>query len=122
MSVQMTREAAKALVTLEVDGKVTREDFDRIAPEFEAFVEEQGQIRLIEVIRNLEGFEPGLIWDGLKLDLRVIPHITHCAVVSDIGWMSPLAKAASAVISTQLRSFALADLETAQAWIMDPAP
>ena len=117
MSVQMHLDRDRKLAELRVDGRVTRADFDRIAPEFEAFVEECGKIRLLEVIESLSGFDPSMVWEGLKLDLKVIPHISHCAVVSDIGWLSPLSKAAGALISTRLRTFSLSDEETARAWL-----
>lgn len=119
MSVEMSLDRDRKLAELRVDGRVSRADFDRIAPEFEAFVEECGQIRLLEVIETLGGFDPSLLWDGMKLDLKVIPHISHCAVVSDIGWLSPLSKAAGALISTRLRTFALSEEEAARAWLAE---
>lgn len=119
MSVTMKLDADRKLAELRVDGAVTREDFDRIAPEFEAFVMECGTIRLIEVIESLGRMDLSMFWEGMKLDLKVIPHISHCAVVSDIGWLSPLSKAAGALISTKLRTFSLAQEAEALAWLAE---
>lgn len=119
MSVTMKLDPLAKLAELRVNGAVTREDFDRIAPQFEAFVSDCGTIRLIEVIEEfgLRDMDLGMIWDGMKLDLRVIPHISHCAVVGDIGWLSPLSKAAGALISTKLRTFPMAQEAEARAWL-----
>lgn len=105
---------------IQVEGHVSREDFDNLAPEFEAFVAANDKIRLLEVIHSLDGFDPSMIWEGVKLDFKVIPHISHCAVVSDIGWISPMSKAAGALVSTKLRTFSLAELDAARAWLSDP--
>lgn len=120
MTVTYTENADACTVELTVDGRVTREEFDALAPRMEAFIASCGSIRLIEVIRKLDGFDGSLLWEGLKLDFRVIPHISHCAVVSDIGWLSPVSKAAGALTSTKLRTFPLADLEAARNWVADP--
>lgn len=122
MPATLTTDAATATATIEVEGRVTREDFDRLAPEFEVFVDALGTVKVIEIIHSLEGFDTSLLWQGLKLDMKVIPNISHCAVVGDLGWMSPLAKAAGAMISTKLRTFPMAELDAAKAWIADPEP
>ena len=120
MPATLTTDAGTATATIEVAGHVTHAEFDALVPEFEAFIAALGTIRLIEVIHGFEGVDSQLFRQGLKLDLRVIPHISHCAVVSDIGWMTPLAKAAGAMISTKLRTFPISELAEAQAWIANP--
>lgn len=107
-------------VELVVSGKVTQTDWDAVAPRFEKFVEKSGTIRLVEIIESFKGFDPILLWEGIKLDFKVIPHISHCAVVSDISWISPISKAAGAVMPMQLRTFPLAKADEARAWIADP--
>ncbi|MEM1360273.1 MAG: STAS/SEC14 domain-containing protein [Pseudomonadota bacterium] len=120
MPAKLSTDPETAIVTLEAEGKITVEDFDRIAPEIEAFISAHGTIRLLEIVQSFEGVNAELLWRGLKLDRKLLPHISHCAVVSDIGWMTPLAKAAGAVISTKLRTFAMADLEDAKSWVANP--
>lgn len=119
MTATLTTNPDACLAEIRVDGRVTREDFDALAPAFEAFVDACGTIRLIEIIESLDGFDSGLIWQGLKLDLRVLPHISHCAVVGDIGWLSPLSKAAGALVSTRLRTFARAEEADARRWLAE---
>lgn len=102
-----------------VSGKVATEDFVALAGPLEEFVKAHGRIKLLEVIEDFQGFDPGLLWQGMKLDIKIIPHISHCAVVSDMGWLSPLAKAAGAFVATKLRTFDLAELEAARAWLAE---
>ncbi len=107
--------------TIEIDvaGRVTREDFDAIAPKVEQFANDHGPIKMLEVVRHLDGIDPGLIWEGLRLDFRVVPRISHCAVVGDAAWLSPLTRAASVVMPMTLRCFPMAEIDAARAWLAE---
>ncbi|MDN5787674.1 STAS/SEC14 domain-containing protein [Pseudorhodobacter sp.] len=100
-----------------VSGKVTSEDFDALSAPLDAFVKEHDKIKLLEIIESFHGFDPSLLWQGIKYDVKILPHITHCAVVSDMGWISPLTKAAGAFMATKLRTFDLSELDTARDWL-----
>ena len=108
------------IVEFTISGKVTREEFDELAPKIEVFITDHGTIRLVEVIENFKGFDPSLLWEGAKFDMNNLKHISHCAVVSDAGWMGPLVRLSSAIIPTRLRTFKLAELDAARAWIRNP--
>lgn len=108
------------IAELVIDGKVTHEEFNNIAIQLEGFIEKQGDIKLLEEIRTLKGFDASMVWEGIKFDiknLKHIRHISHCAVVSDIGWLSPISKAAGAFISCKIRTFTLDQINEARAWL-----
>lgn len=107
-------------VELTVDGKVTKEDFERVSGLLHKFIEEHGTARLIEIIKAFKGFDPSVVLDGIKFDMQHLRFISHCAVVSDIGWISPISKAAGAFMSTKLRTFTLNDLNKAREWLNNP--
>jgi hypothetical protein len=102
-----------------VSGKVTMEDFNALSGPLEDFAEEHDKIKLLEIIEDFQGFDPMMMWQGMKFDLKIIPHISHCAVVSDMGWISPLTKAAGAFMATKLRTFDLEELDAARAWLAE---
>lgn len=120
MPVTYKENIATKTIELVVNGKVTQQDWDDVAPKFEKFLDAQGTIRLIEIIESLKGFDPILIWEGIKMDIKAIPRISHCAIVSDIGWISPISKAAGAFMPMQLRTFEMAQVDAARAWIAAP--
>ncbi|QFT82221.1 hypothetical protein FIU89_16460 [Roseovarius sp. THAF27] len=117
MTVEYEEDAETKTVELTVAGKVTREDYDRIVDRMQGFIDTQGTVKLIEVIESLDGFAPSVIWPGIKFDFKNLRHISHVAVVSDIGWIGPVAKAAGALVSTKLRTYDLDDLDAAREWI-----
>ncbi|MCT8158484.1 STAS/SEC14 domain-containing protein [Pseudoruegeria sp. SHC-113] len=110
----------EGIVEIRVDGKVTREEYHHAVNQLESFIFDHGTVRLVEIVEDFEGFDSKMFWDGLKFDMKYIPSITHCAVVSDIGWIAPLSKAAGALLSTKLRTFGMAELEDARAWVRTP--
>ena len=117
MSVSYTEDHPNKMVALIVRGSVTRQDFDEILPKFEAFMEKHDKIRLLEIVESFDGFDPSIMWDGMIFDFKAIPHISHCAVVSDIPWMSPMAKAAGAMTPIKMKTFNLNEVEAAQVWL-----
>lgn len=117
MAVLYSENPATKTIEVTVNGTLTQQDFDEILPRFEAFMAAHEKIRLIEVVEDLKGADPMLMWQGMKFDFKAIPHISHCAVVSDIPWMSPMAKAAGAFMPMKVRTFDMAQLDEARAWI-----
>jgi hypothetical protein len=100
-----------------VSGKISREDYDTAVAPMQAFIDRHGTVKFIEVVESFKGFDPSILWPGLKFDWQNIQHISHVAVVTDIGWMGPMSKAAGALISTKLRVFDMDDLNAARDWI-----
>lgn len=117
MALTYTEDANSKVMEIRLDGRVTRADFDAIKDRVQAFIDAHQPVRMVEIIDSFEGFEPSVLWPGIKFDIRNIRHISHVAVVSDIGWISPLSKAAGAVVSTRLRTFDMAHLDDARDWV-----
>lgn len=117
MTVTYSEDDATRIAEITVSGRVTAEDYELAVTPMQAFIDRHGTIRLIEVVESFKGFDPSILWEGLKFDMRNIPHISHVAVVSDLGWIGPMSKAAGALISTDLRTFGLNELDAARDWI-----
>ncbi len=108
------------IVELRVVGRVTERDMGEIIPRLEAFIGKHGTIRLLEVIERFDGFDPTTILDGMKFDIKHLKDVSHAAVVSDIPWVGFMTSAAALVMPLVMRTFPLAQEESARAWIEDP--
>ena len=111
-----TEHATQPVVEIRVVGHVTQHDMDEILPKLEAFIRRHGTIRIVEVIETFEGFDPTTFLDGLKFDLNHLTDVTHAAVVSDIGWIGVMTRAASMVMPVTIRVFTMDELEEAREW------
>lgn len=104
------------VVELRVVGRVTQHDMDEIIPKLSAFIERHGKIRLVEIIEVFDGFEPSTILDGMRFDYQHLRDVTHAAVVSDIGWIGVLTRAAGMVMPVSLRVFPMSEIDAARDW------
>ncbi len=120
MSITYKEIPEEKIIELSIKGKITKDDFHKVTKQFEKFVEENGTIKLLEVVEDFKGFDPLLMWEGIKFDINNVKHISHCAVVSDIGWISPVSKAASGFMPTVLRNFSLDQIDGARQWLKTP--
>ena len=117
MSLTLDLDRATEVATLTLDGKVTKEDFEEVAGPLERFIEANEKVRILEVIKSFEGFEPSVLIRGSGFDLRNMSKVSHVAVVSDIGWISPITQAAAAVTPIRMRSYGLSAMAEAREWL-----
>ncbi len=108
--------ASEPVAEIRVVGRVTQHDMDELLPKLEAFIKRHGSIRLVEIIEKFEGFDPTTVLDGLKFDINHLTDVTHAAVVSDIGWIGVMTRAASMVMPITIRVFTMDELEKAREW------
>lgn len=119
MSISYTECDITHVAEIVVSGHITWEDYEQVITKMQAFIDRHGSVKLVEIVESFSGFDPSVLVPGIKFDWRNIQHVSHVAVVTDIGWMGPLSKAAGALMSTKLRTFDLAHLEEARVWIAD---
>lgn len=116
MTVDYIEDETNAIVEFHVKGHISHAEYVPLVEKLQGFIDRHGTVRIVEVVESFPTFDPSILLPGLKFDIRNLRHISHVAVVSDIGWLSPLVKAAGAVISTRMRLFELLDLEEARTW------
>jgi len=102
-----------------VDGKITKEDFEHVSERMKTFIANQGQIKFLEEISNFKGFDPSVVTQGIRFDIEHLKDISHCAVVTDMGWIGPFARAAGVFISCEIRVFGSGEKDQAQAWLRE---
>lgn len=117
MSVTYSQNDQTAVAEISVNGDITQADFDRIADPLQDFIDYHGTIGFVEVIEDLGKFDLSMIPKGMAFDMKNLSHISHCAVVTDIGWLSPVARGAGAFLTTKLRVFPLKEVQAARDWV-----
>jgi hypothetical protein len=117
MSVTYTEFPERKRVELTVSGHLSKADYDEVIAPLQAFIDAHGTIQIVEVVESFEGFDPSVLLPGFKFDIENIQHVSHAAIVSDIGWISPIAQAASRLLPTQIRTFALDERDAAHDWL-----
>ncbi|MFW0777557.1 MAG: STAS/SEC14 domain-containing protein [Rickettsiales bacterium] len=104
-------------VEIMVDGKVTVEDFDKIAPQLEKFIETHGTIKILEIIKNFGGFDIALLGKGMVFDMKHMKNFSHCAVVAEEGWIGPFTRMLSPFFNVEIKTFLLEEADKARNWL-----
>lgn len=113
---EMTADDATGLVELTVNGKIAADEFDSVIAGFERLFETHKQLNVVEVIHSFEGIDPVLWWKDVTWGFGNIHKFARVAVVSDSGWIGPMARAIGAFMPAEIRTFALADIGAARLW------
>jgi len=109
------------IIEITLDGDLSRDDYDRVIERIERLIEEHGQVKLIEVVRDIGHLDRSAIWKDFKWSPRHLKDFSHVAVVADqkvADWMiAPFRM----FISAEIRAFHLDELDDARAWIQSAA-
>src|SRR6187399_1605108 len=70
-------------VEIILSGRVSTEEFDKVARKLEAFIERHGEIRVLEVIKDFEGMDAGAFWHDVQFSLRHVQDFSRIAIVTN---------------------------------------
>jgi hypothetical protein len=112
------------LVIVTVDGKVTREELQRVFDKFEAFVAAHKPVRILQIVRSLSGIEPAALWEDITFSFRHLDSFSRAAVVTDMPWIDWYTRMVKPLVRAEVRTFPLHELDDARDWLLqrDGAP
>jgi hypothetical protein len=104
---------------LEVDlhGKLTRDDYERIVPETEAMIREHGKIRILITTHDFHGWDAGALWEDIKWTAKHFRDIERMAVVGEKTWHRLMTSFCKPFTGAQVRYFTPDQIDEARAWV-----
>jgi len=113
---EVTTDAAAGMIEITIDGNISAPDFEAAVQAIEAMIAKHDRINVVEVIRRLGTMPPELWWRDVKYSFSHLDKFGRCAVVTELGWVGPLARFFGAFTRVEIRTFPFAELEAARAW------
>ena len=107
-------------VEVRLSGRVSTEEFDRVANKLEAFIKRHGQVRVMEVIQDFEGMDAAALWHDVKFSLRHLQDFSRIAVVASPDTHNLWSSLVSPFIECEVEHFAPDEIEAARDWLMWP--
>jgi hypothetical protein len=107
-------------VEIRLSGRVSTEEFDKVADRLEAFIKRHGQVRVLEVIQDFEGMDAGALWHDVKFSLRHLQDFSRIAVVASPETHNLWSSLVSPFIHCEVKHFAPDEVEEARDWLMWP--
>lgn len=119
MAMEYKEDTETNTIELVIDGRVTEDDYNRVISQLEAFIEAQPdkQIKILEIIKNYDGFDFAVLGKGIKFDIDHHQNYKKCAVVSNSGWIGPFSRFVGMFLACDIRTFKLNEVDQAKDWL-----
>ncbi|QIA07400.1 SpoIIAA family protein [Draconibacterium halophilum] len=109
----------RELIAIEVEGKLTKADYDKITPLIDKAVKDFGKVKLYIQLNNLDGIAPGAFWEDVKTYLKHFNHMKKIAVVGKSRWEKLWSDLAAPFISGEVKYFEFTAIDEAREWVKD---
>ena len=104
---------------IKASGKLTAEDYEEILiPRLESMLQENETGRFLYYIsKDLEGIEPGAMWDDAKFICTHRDKFDRVAIVSDAKWVEWSGRLANHFITAEVKTFHGEQIDDAWQWV-----
>lgn len=112
---------AHNVVGYRVDGKVEKDDVDRVFQDLDRRLEEKGRIRVYAEVDSFSGMSLDALWHDLRGGIKrwgEISKIDKAALVTDVEWLRKVAVVEDKVLAgVHVRVFSKEDQPQARLWV-----
>jgi hypothetical protein len=119
---ELATDPAAGVIEITVDGDITRADFEAAVQAIEPLIARHGRVNAVEVIKRIGTMPPSLWWRDVSYSFSHLDKFGRCAVVTDKGWIGPLARFFAAFTHVEIRTFTPGELEAARSWVREAPP
>lgn len=117
MSVQLWNKANSNLAELELQEKLTKEDYEEFVPELEKLMAENDDLRLLVKMKDFEGWSLGALWEDVKFDAKHFNDVDRLAFVGDEKWQEGMAAFCKPFTTADVKYFKQGEDEKARNWL-----
>lgn len=107
------------LVRVDVSGKLTQEDYDALIPSWEATIARHGSMRMLLVMEDFHGWDPGAAWDDFHFGITHASKVKRIAMVGEKAWQEWMAKVGSFFLRDAVKYFDRSELAEAERWVRE---
>lgn len=105
------------ILKVTISGKLHKEDYLAAVPGMEQFIAEHGQVRILFIMEQFEGWDFGAVWEDTKFDIKHFRDIEKLAMVGEKTWEQWMAKFCKPFTKAEIKFFDHSELADAEAWI-----
>ncbi|MBB4642225.1 SpoIIAA family protein [Rhizorhapis suberifaciens] len=110
-------DSKKGIVEIEIDGAADTKSYRTLITDMDQLIAANGKISVLEIVRDIGWLSPGIWWEDLGWSFRHLKDIARVAIVTDKSWIKPIVKMMAGVMSAEVATFALDELDKARSWI-----
>ena len=118
----LQEDAGGKILNLKIEGKLTKEDYQKFVPKVEDLIKKYGKIRILMEMDGFHGWEMGALWEDIKFDVKHFRDIERLAMVGDSKWEAGMALFCKPFTTAKIKYFDAAKADEAGKWIRDDPP
>ena len=111
-------EDIERLIGVSIEGKITREDYDKFRPILERKIANYGKVNAVFVVHDIEKITPQAILDD-KMDIKHANDFYKVAIVGDDDKWEKLTRMSKPFTSAEVRFFPMTEKDAAWQWIRE---
>ncbi len=104
------------ILTVRMSGKLSREDYERLAPTLEGRFD-QGSVRMLVELHDFHGWSLAAAWEDTKFGMHHFKDIERIAMVGETAWQHGMATFCKPFTGASLKYFD-GDTAAARAWLL----
>jgi hypothetical protein len=117
MPVELHEDDGGKVLTVNLSGKLTTQDYEHFVPEVDRLIKQHGKLRVLVRMHEFHGWTLGALWEDIKFDLKHFSHIERLALVGDRKWEAGMAAFCKPFTTAKVRYFDEAQKEDASKWV-----
>lgn len=117
MSVEIVEDVAAKLLTIQVSGKLSAEDYETLEPRVDAMMESCGRINILFLMHDFHGWELGAVWEDIKFATKHCSDINKVAMVGEKSWEKWMATICKPFTKSSIKYFDADDSDAAREWV-----
>ena len=107
------------IIAVEVDGKLKKEDYDKVDPLIDKAVKDFDKIKLYIRLNHIDGMEPAALAEDVKTYLKHFNNLEKMAIVGKNQWEEIITKLSGPFVSGEVRYFDFPEIDSARKWIQN---
>ena len=86
MAIELIENADDATLQVAASGKLSSDDYATFEPTVSRLIESAGKIKVLFVMQDFHGWEPGAVWEDIKFATKHCRDIDKIAMVGEKDW------------------------------------
>jgi len=104
-------------LAIKIEGELSTDDYEKVMPSIEQTIENEDTINFYCEVKEVDGLEPGAIWEDLKFDVKHYNDFKRIVVLGDKKWTNWLTQLAKPFTSGEVNYFNNAQKDLAWDWV-----
>lgn len=105
------------VVTIHVQGKLTKTDYERVLPDLEIMMNEHGVLKFYIKLEDFSGFDMEALWEDIKFDYKHQKQYGKIAIVGQKQWEEWGVKFSDLFFKSEVKFFYEEQAKQAWQWV-----